>query len=121
MLKLRTRNCGRGGPRTRNCGRRRAAASDYRESVTAAAGDGGLLLVTLAGASEPGWPLCVTTDSGWQLCVTSDSGHSKFHVLREQGLSDSESGHRVTAWAGLVLVSLAVREEREKYIQPPKF
>ena len=46
--------------------------------------DGGPLLVTRAGASEPGWPLCVT--------VTSDSGHRKFHVLREPGLSDSESG-----------------------------
>ena len=49
--------------------------------------DGGPLRqrVTRAGASEP----------GWQLCVTSDSGHSKFRVLREPGLSDSESGHRV--------------------------
>ena len=50
--------------------------------------DCGLLRVTRAGASEAGWPLCVTTDSGWPLCVTSDSGHSKFHVLREPGLSD---------------------------------
>ena len=49
--------------------------------------NGGLLRVTRAEASEPGWPLC----------VTSDSGHSKFHVLREPGLSDSESGHGVTA------------------------
>ena len=73
--------------------------------------DGGLLRVTRAGASEP----------GWLLCVTSDSGHSKFRVLRESGLSDSESGHGVTAWAGLALVSLAVREERGKYIPPPKF
>ena len=64
--------------------------------------DDGLLRVTRAGTSEPGWPLC----------VTSDSGHSKFHVLREPGLSDSESGHGVTAWAGLTFVSLAVREER---------
>ena len=65
--------------------------------------------MTLAWASEP----------GWLLCVTSNSGHSKFHVLREPGLSDSESGHGVTAWACLALVSLAVREERGKYIPPP--
>ena len=43
--------------------------------------DGGLLRVTRAKASEP----------GWALCVTSDLGHSKFHVLREPGLIDSES------------------------------
>ena len=73
--------------------------------------DCGLLRVTRAGASEPGWPLC----------VTSGSGHSKFHVLREPGLSYSESGHGVTALAGLALVSMAVREERGKYIPPPKF
>ena len=77
----------------------------------AAAGAGGPLRVTRVAASEAGWPLC----------VTSDSSHSKFHVLREPGLSESESGHGVTAWAGLALVSLAVREERGKYIPPPKF
>ena len=53
--------------------------------------DGGLLQVTWAGTSEP----------GWQLCVTSDSGHSKFRVLREPGLSDSESGHGISVTWGL--------------------
>ena len=48
--------------------------------------DCGLLRVTRAGASEPGWPLC----------VTSDSGHSKFHVLREPGLSDGPWRQSVT-------------------------
>ena len=64
-------------------------------------------------ASEPGWPLC----------VKGDSGHSKFLVLREPGLSDSESesGHGVTAWACLALVSgvsLAVQEERGNILRP---
>ena len=40
--------------------------------------NGGLLRVTRAGANE----------HGLSLCVMSDSGHSKFHVLRKQGLSD---------------------------------
>ena len=48
--------------------------------------DCGLLRVTRAGASEPGWPLC----------VTSDSGHSKFHMLREPGLSDGRWRQSVT-------------------------
>ena len=58
------------------------------------------------------WPLGVVT----RVTVTV----SKFHVLRELGLSDSESGHGVTAWAGLALVqvSLAVRECPRP---PPKF
>ena len=48
--------------------------------------NGGLLRVTRAGANEPGLPLC----------VTSDSGHSKFHVLREPGLSDGPWRQSVT-------------------------
>ena len=74
--------------------------------------DCGLLRVTRAGASEPGWPVCVVT----RVIVSSTCFRDP-----EPGLSDSESGHAssVTAWAGLALVSLAVREERGKYIPPP--
>ena len=68
--------------------------------------------MTRAAASEPDWPLCVVTQ------VTESSTCFRDP---EPGLSDSESGHAsgVTAWAGLALVSLAVREERGKYILPP--
>ena len=48
--------------------------------------NGGLLRVTRAGANEP----------GLSLCVMSDSGHSKFHVLREPGLSDGPWRQSVT-------------------------
>ena len=57
----------------------RAAARQCERGGLRRLMDGGLLQVTWAGTSEP----------GWQLCVTSDSGHSKFRVLREPGLSDS--------------------------------
>ena len=73
--------------------------------------DCGLLRVTRAGASEPGWPVCVVT----RVIVSST-------CFRDQEVGrNSESGHAssVTAWAGLALVSLAVREERGKYIPPP--
>ena len=74
--------------------------------------DCGLLRVTRAGASEPGWPVCVVT----RVIVSSTCFRDP-----EPGLSDSESGHAssVTAWACLALVSLAVREERGKYIPLP--
>ena len=90
------------------CGEwRRAAASDYSGSQRpVAAGHGGWrraafsdsgcgkrdrrwrvmnsgqLRVTWARANEP----------GLSLCVMSDSGQIKFHVLREQGLSDGPMG-----------------------------
>ena len=46
----------------------------------------GLLRVTRAGANEP----------GLSMCAMSDSGHSKFHVLREPGLSDGPRRQSVT-------------------------
>ena len=48
--------------------------------------NGGLLRVTRAGANEP----------GLSMCVMSDSVHSKFHVLREPGLSDGPRRQSVT-------------------------
>ena len=65
--------------------------------------NGGLLQVTLAGANEP----------GLSLCVMSDSGHSKFHVLREPGLSDGSWRQSVTLAAASDSGPLRVFLERK--------